>query len=1272
MASGELTQEELLQLELDVEKDLEDERFQRLLESDEYYQSVLSRIQNDSSLTNAQKQGQIEVLTASATDKLKQKQSIPVKDYDYFYGNIKDADGNTIKEPEGVGLSGRVKAFVGDAYNFLAPGEQELSESQIARDKADKEQAEYEAALKAEQDKYPTKEVPWWASSTFLKDMSQVPITMLPVAIAGYSLSPSEEPVYYEIDDNNEIKMTRIPRSDSNTLERIFQGGARKIITSIGGAVEREDDVLYVEGDDIPEGKKIGDVKEKGGLEVNITEESDLEKRIPELESGGFEGFLTDMIAFGVPAAKGFKTFKTVAGAGSKLKPAARAYLGGSLGASFAQALITTDGDQSLLVTGDQIRSILPNIEEETANDVAMVLDSLMIDGALDMALMGAMKAKGFLGRRGQGLRAAFDKEYLTNTIKEGTILNTITYLDPKLKDLGAKDFVQNVRQLAQILNNNAELHIKIGDTEGVVPVDTISALMKGAKSYVTVSNQKLKNSMGDKWDAFVNDEATALVQRMIDIQRAVPENVQSRLAQSNMLDGVQQVIKKAGDDITPSGITNQEMGQELVNIRTGELDSAAKNVDIAQKQVDTIAEQTDAVFAENPIIKQMLDGVDPKQLLDETTDLAVISKVFGEDGVNAYRQTWKEVEDAYKAIPNTPLDKTQLDMLRKQINQVITEIDPLRTQGKDNQKVAQILSEIRSVFKRSEVDVDVPTTSQFDSPEAAESYFSFLNDPKAPKDSTTRLQTADEVLADLEGTIGFQDLYKLKQKLEQLIQAEKGNFGVAEKLIELKKHITDKDGGQLGYMMNVADEATANAAINADKTFNVAMSKWMEGPLMKEYSGLLNERVRRGDNIPVYVGQETGQLQLDVQAQDIAKRVMADKTGKLFKQLELAMGSDVSKPIMDYYISQATRKLANALADTNTAAGRASYREVQESFTSIAQQLKNNNSPLYADLQKAINQIDATQKELGSNALAADKLLEQAKRQQDELENSVLDKFVAEFNQNKSTSTPQVEIGKLLKGRDAAGSLEALVKEIETIPAGPRRDLVLQSVKSSALKQLNERIFGSTPIGLVSPNTAVDNVKLANLAKITGEELDGTLSGLRILFKDEPFVIEGLETALKTLGDVNLPSRVKTTPAGAGSDTVPNLGIRDAVSGAILVTGGYMNPTSAAMRRASSNMVSAMETAAKNVGNDTLGIIISNPRAFANLAELIANKAEHSEIKKAVKLLLSSAGYAAKYDLRVQDEDEQTTGAFGSSAEAVQGSISELINGVTSLIKAF
>jgi len=1268
----ELTQEEILALELaagEAQAELDAKKTRELLQSDEVYQSTVNRIQNDSQLSNAQKKMQIEQVTFGRTKELKKKQEPLTKDHDYFYGDLKSDDGTPLKPAENLGVFNMIKAGLGD-FSQLVGFSEDDNEAQIRRAELAAQDAEYIAAGEAEKAKYPTTKVPWWATSNvvgnFVKNYSEQPAAGIPVALANTMLNEENQEisVYYEVDENNEVKMTRIPAVDSSVIERAIDSGARRIVTSIGGLVEREDDVLYVEGDDLPEGKKIGDVKEKGGLELNITEQSDLEKRIPELDMGGGEGFLADMISFGIPAIGGYKAFKTVAGAGKLAAPAIRAYAGGSIGAAMAQAIVTTEGDSTLLVRPETIKSVFPNLEEETLNDISMILDSFIVDGVFDVALYPIAKTIKFGTRRVKGLRGAVDSEWLTRTVREGTLLNTLVFLDPKLKELGGKEFIQNVRQLATVLNNNADLHLTIGNTKGKVPLDTVNALSKGAEAYVTVTNQKLKNGMGDGWDAFVKKEATEMVQRMIDIQRSVPENVSSRLAQVNMFDGVSTTLAKAGDDITPDGFTINDAADELVDLRKSDTETAAFETNVLNDQVDTLAAQTDQVFAENPVIKKMLDGVDPKQLLDETTELSAIIKLFGEDGADAYRKTWKEVENAYLAIPNTPLDQTQLKMLREKLSDVVTEIDPLKVDGKDNRKVSSILAEIRSVFKPKEIDVN---SSQFDSPEAAERFFS---DTMPREGGNSRLQTADEVLGDLEGTIGFQDLYRLKQKLEQMIKAEQPGSGVAEKLIQLKKHITAKEGGQLGYMLDMSDGATAAAAINADRTFTGAMSKWMDSPFMQRYSDMLNQRVNRGDNIPVVLdnGLPVGESNLITQAPNLAKEVVNDPTGRLFKDLELAMGGDVSKPILDYYISQATIKMAKALKNPNRAKGRLDYVAIQDSFNSISQQLKNNNSPLFADLQKAINDIDAVQVDLGSKTLAADELLKKAQLNEAALETSILDEFVSDYNKGASQSKPAIVIGDLLTGKDGGNAMEALLTEINRLPDGPQKALVLKSVQSSAIKQVNAKVFGSSPIGLSAPDATTLNTKLGRLSKITQEELDGTLDALRVVFKDDPFVIEGYEQALRELVNKNQLSKTKSTVAGVGSDTIPNLKIADSVQGGILLVGGYMNPVSAAMRRGSAQQVENMTNAAKEVGQETLGMIVSNPREFARIAKLYAQRARYSDIEIAIRELVTSAGYAAKFDLRTEDENEQTESVFGSTLSGGLGGLETLYNGLISI----
>ena len=199
----ELTQEELLALELAAEEEqatLDLAKQTELLQSDEVYQSTVNRIQNDSQLSNSQKQLQIQVITEAATDKLKKKQANPVKDYDYFYGDLKSDDGTPIKPAENLGVFNTIKATAGDIGQFVGFSTDD-NEAQIKRAELEAQDAEFNAAAEAEKAKYPTFDVPWWAQSKVNAD--------------GEPIS-----VYYSVGPDNEVKMTnkRCPKGSAKSV----------------------------------------------------------------------------------------------------------------------------------------------------------------------------------------------------------------------------------------------------------------------------------------------------------------------------------------------------------------------------------------------------------------------------------------------------------------------------------------------------------------------------------------------------------------------------------------------------------------------------------------------------------------------------------------------------------------------------------------------------------------------------------------------------------------------------------------------------------------------------------------------------------------------------------------------------------------------------------------------------------------------------------------------------------------------------------------------
>ena len=125
---------------------------------------------------------------------------------------------------------------------------------------------------------------------------------------------------------------------------------------------------------------------------------------------------------------------------------------------------------------------------------------------------------------------------------------------------------------------------------------------------------------------------------------------------------------------------------------------------------------------------------------------------------------------------------------------------------------------------------------------------------------------------------------------------------------------------------------------------------------------------------------------------------------------------------------------------------------------------------------------------------------------------------------------------------------------------------------------------------------------------------------------------------------------------ARSGSDTAANLGIRDSVSTGILFVFGYMNPTAAAARRITASQIEAMERLGKEKQQEIIGIILSAPEEFAELARLIAKGEDPSLLKLFKDNFLNIANRAAQYELRVTEtggEDKQMRDMLVNSVDS-------------------
>ena len=109
------------------------------------------------------------------------------------------------------------------------------------------------------------------------------------------------------------------------------------------------------------------------------------------------------------------------------------------------------------------------------------------------------------------------------------------------MKAASPQDVKRNLFELSKVLKANQERLLKVGETEGIVELDTVNAFMGGAEAYVKASRQnEIKNfATQAEWEQYTKEEATNMVYRMIGIVKSGLTDQQALQAQGKMLNDI-------------------------------------------------------------------------------------------------------------------------------------------------------------------------------------------------------------------------------------------------------------------------------------------------------------------------------------------------------------------------------------------------------------------------------------------------------------------------------------------------------------------------------------------------------------------------------------------------------------------------------------------------------------------------------------------------------------------------------------------------------------
>ena len=1033
--------------------------------------------------------------------------------------------------------------------------------------------------------------------------------------------------VYKFLDENNEVKSVLVPRPGSNMFERIVGQAGRTIFSELYGLVEREED---------------------GSLDVNFLEDSEYASAVPDYDQSMGEGLLTDLLVFGVPGVAAEKAGRKVVGAGSELvRKADRVipdnkvgnairnvgdkadttlkYAGGSLAVALTEGVLSQEGDQGLIFDEEMVKKTFTGVDDEQAKDLAMIFDGFVVNGLFDtllgIATVGVRKVKDTFS----GAPGLVNKEFVRNKASRAAILGVITAIDPALKGKNSKEVAEAARTLAQVLEDNATALAQVGSTAAEVPVDTVNALAAGARKYITVTRQRLQNSMTpDKWEKYVEKEANAIVSNTIGVTRGATDNSMIRDKQAEMVNSVGDLFDQEAQAINPNDVNfDTETVPALVENRNLDLQDIDGEISAAETQASTARAEAGTAVEKDPLIKEMVAEVDPSRFFDDTRYVEQLTNLYGKTFVDEYRAAYDAVKAAYEAIPNDPIDMTAF---KTQLANVFNSAGGL---GEATQDAAPILAKLKQVFG----DKISPPSKP-----------SLMGDPR---DAASAI-TPQQVIDGLTDEVGFQDLYSLKKEIDKLISST-NNRNVAASLKELRDHITSKAvdeageaTGQLAYVSRNGGNA-AELAQSADDLFIETQSKFQNSMTTQTLSDASFTPAYAGTNTPIPEGgSRRGQPDLETNAVANTGAVLSDRTGNQLEQLQFSLSNslskgEVNKPFIDLFVAEQADKLAKALRNNDTQ----TIEQIDTAFEGIIGQLRSLDSPLVEELNAAKSRILSVQEELGNRALAADEVADLARQRKIAAEDTIVSQFLSRSKKGAAQSNPSMTVKRELVGSDPGNFVDSLMSEIDKLPSdqqGPAR----AATQSMLLRTINDIVKTSTPI---APGGMRD-VAMGQLAKLTNERASGLIDAVSRAFPNDQFMKDTMMVTLGSLQDLSLSARMKVSRSG--SDTAANLGIRDSVSTGILFAFGYMNPTAAAARRISATQIEAMEKLAKEEQQRIIGTILANPEDFADLARKIASGADPKLLTTMLNNFLSAANRTMQYELRVSGEDDQTMEMLG------------------------
>lgn len=818
----------------------------------------------------------------------------------------------------------------------------------------------------------------------------------------------------------------------------------------------------------------------------------------------------------------------------------------GNIGATAATAEGAGSFSQDLGLMPDEIGG-----SEETARYAGIFADNTAFSaGMFTLGKLLGVPAGAIKKRLASPKNQAEIANKLLSTIDEGVTA-----------DIPVNELARRTEILTDVVNKNKEFKFLMEGEAQNIPLDATSAIMMGAKEYMTRVNQDVMMNMPpDVAEEVITKKAQAMVEQIMAIKQGLKANPVVAASDSNVLGG----FGKAFENTANNQATREESGQAAQTL--GQPVADQLNTPVPDNLASKEAAANMANFQnDGELMKQIQEARKSGVLGSNAQEKATLAGLTEEQLFNNYKTDKSKVDAMFAMVPQVLLDPTEL---AQAIQAAGDEKGIMQLLGL-TPKEANLVNKVGADF----VDAEGKTHS-----------------PVAE-------------FAKVIEENGLNNLNDLINRIRPALAKQKNAIKSSGSRI-------NKDTAQLDTVMEFMEDSARESGpefSEAMDNYRRFADKWLNTQPLADFASaadsVRNVPLENSDEVFQKGGpamREAGQMAF-VQSKDA---LSGEPLAKFVEALRTEGGTQ-DKALSQALVGQALNQLST-LNPADAIKSSDIIGAVQPILQSLERLGDTESVKLFNDTVEQLRLLESgvAKGTLDDNAAKAAYTLMQEKARKSAAIDFVFQSGELGGNKPVDAAGANEAFNKFFNKPNLPDRLDALLAQ-----AGDD-DLVKDGIKGEMLRWLKDRITTTKSVGPTVGEEGLAFSKEASGAQLQnileGRNGDNTLVALQKAFKDDPET-SGAVVQLMQVMDTFVNGRAaKANPFG--SNTVNDAQLARNVNLLITLTLGVLNPVATKARGLAGMALEGNKENVRNAVNETLSKMVTNPEYLTTSLKMLAD----------------------------------------------------------------